>query len=84
MKNLQLGESINTFDPAVALRGEYGTFEVITPDGGHLRLTCLPGHSIASVQWAEYRERRPFVVTKISEPVAGTGTQENTVANPAA
>jgi hypothetical protein len=70
MKNgLLLGESIYTFDPAVALRGESGTFCVITPTGEELLITCKPGNSIASVEWADHHEKKPFTVTKISEPV---------------
>jgi hypothetical protein len=80
--NLRLGESINTFDLAAALQGEYGTFGVITPSGDKLTVKCEPGHSISSVQWTEYRDRRPFVVTKISEPTGHT--EENATANPAA
>jgi hypothetical protein len=39
MKTLELGESINTYDPAVALKGEYGTFLVKTPGGEEFVVT---------------------------------------------
>jgi len=83
MEYLQVGESINTFDPAVALRGQKGTFSVKTQGGEEWVITCKPGHSIASVQRADYHDRRPFLVTKISEP-ATTRTEENLATNPAA
>lgn len=72
MRNaLQLGDSINTYDPALALRDETGTFMVITPSGDELYITCKPGHSIVSLQWGVGKQ--PFLVTKISEPVTVEG-----------
>lgn len=71
MRNiLQLGESINTYDPAVALRDESGSFQVTMPGGEELFITCKPGHSIVSLQWGDTKDKRPFLVTKITEPVA--------------
>lgn len=70
MRNtLQLGDSINTYDPGVALKGEHGTFLVTTPGGEELTITCKPGDSIPNLQWTDSGNKRPFMVTKISEPV---------------
>ena len=71
---MNLGEAIRTYDPAVALRDETGCFQVTTPSGDELFITCKPGHSIVSLQWGV--EGQPFLVTKISEPV--TNTEVNT------
>ena len=67
----QLGETITTVDPAVALRGQYGTFQVTTPGGDELLITCKPNHSISNVEWADTYGRRFFTVRKISEPTMG-------------
>jgi hypothetical protein len=75
MDPLLLGESINTYDPALALRGQTGSFLVNFGDET-LVITCKPGHSISNVTWADHKDRRPFTVTKITEPVTMT---ENTV-----
>ena len=71
--NFQLGDSIHTYDPGVALRGENGTFRVTTPGGEELFITCTPG-AIANLHWADSENKRPFLVTKISEPVTLEGT----------
>ena len=70
MRYLGLGESIKTFDPAVALRGQEGTFLVKTPGGEELLITCKQGNSISNVEWADHHNNQPFMVTKITEPVA--------------
>ena len=70
MRNtMRLGESINTYDPALARQGEYGTFQVITPGGETLLITCKPGLAFAHIGWADQQNKRPFLVTKVSEPV---------------
>jgi hypothetical protein len=81
MRNtMQLGESINTYDPGVALEGEIGTFQVSTPGGEKLYITCKPGDALASIQWGEGESKKPFLVTKISEPVARQHTPLRAVA----
>ena len=62
-----LRETINTYDLALALKGQYGQFHVTTPDGGEMLVTCKPGHSISNVEWIG-NEPKPFTVTKVSEP----------------
>jgi hypothetical protein len=66
---MKLGESIQTYNPTAALKREYGTFEVVTPGGEELTITCKPGDSIANIQWTNTENRKPFLVTKVSEPV---------------
>lgn len=74
MRNtMKLGESINTYDPALALRGEHGNFLVVTPGGEELLITCSPGQTLANIQWADQQTKKPFLVTKISEPVQVRG-----------
>jgi len=67
---MQLGETIATYDVALALRGESGKFEVTCPTGEAFHVTCKPNHSIANLEWSgERAEPQPFVVRKIAEPV---------------
>jgi len=66
---LNLRDSINTYDLAMALRGQYGQFHVILPDGGELLVTCQPGHSISNIEWIG-ENPKPFTVTKVSEPAS--------------
>jgi len=78
--NLQLGESINTFDPGMALQGEVGTFEVTTPGGEQLYITCKPGDTVANIRWGDVGNKLPFLVTKISEPATRESHQPLRVA----
>lgn len=66
---MKLGESIQTYNPIAALKRETGTFQVTTPGGEELTVTCKPGDSIANIQWATPENNKPFVVTKLYEPV---------------
>ena len=68
---MHLGESIATYDVALALRGESGKFEVTSPTGEIYHVTCKPGHSIASLEWSgNSTQPRPFLVRKVAEPVS--------------
>lgn len=70
MRNrMRLGQSINTYDPALALKGEQGTFQLVTPGGEELLITCTPEQSFGNVYWANQQNKRPFLITKVSEPV---------------
>lgn len=83
MRNsLELGQAINTFDPAVALQDEYGTFKLVTPAGDELYITCKPGHSIVSLIWGDLANKRPFLCTKISEPVSTENRMTHTQGPP--
>jgi hypothetical protein len=67
----QLGETIATYDVALALRGESGKFDVTSPSGEIHHVTCEPNHSIANLEWARNRtDPRPFLIRKIADPVA--------------
>ena len=68
MRNtMNLGESINTYDPAEALQGEVGTFRVKVPAGCELVLTHnLKGET--RLGWGKQQQADPFLITKISEP----------------
>jgi hypothetical protein len=67
---MQLGETIATYDVALALRGEHGKFDVTSPTGEVYHVTCEPNHSIANLEWAGNRtDPQPFLIRKISEPV---------------
>jgi len=65
---MQLGETIATYDVALALRGESGKFEVTSPGGEIFHLTCKPNHAIASFEWSGSKAE-PFLVRKVAEPV---------------
>ncbi len=45
---LKIGETIVVDNPTESLRDETGLFEVTTPAGDTLRVTCRPGHMIVS------------------------------------
>jgi len=62
---LQLGETVETLDPAIALQGEYGTFRVQTPNNESMLVTCQQGHSISHIAIENRNDRRPFRVTKV-------------------
>jgi len=67
---MQLGETIATYDVALALRGESGKFEVTCPTGGIYHVTCDPSHSISSLEWSGNQTgSQPFLVRKVAEPV---------------
>ena len=70
---MKLGDRINTYDPALALRGETGTYHVVTPGGEELMVTCEPGQSFGNIRWASHHNQRPFLITKVSEPVTLKG-----------
>lgn len=67
---MQLGETIATYDVALALRGESGKFEVTCPTGESFHVTCKPNHSISNLEWSGRADPQPFVIRKIAEPVA--------------
>lgn len=79
---MQLGETIATYDVALALRGESGKFEVTCPTGETLHVTCK-NHSISNLEWSGGTDPQPFVIRKIAEPVSpevGKATVPNAVA----
>jgi hypothetical protein len=68
---MQLGETIATYDVALALRGESGKFDVTSPTGEIYHLTCKSGHSITNLQWSgDGANPQPFVIRKVAEPVS--------------
>jgi hypothetical protein len=72
---MQLGETIATYDVAVALRGESGKFEVTSPAGNTFRVTCKINHSIANLEWSgEGSDARPFLIRKVAEIVSQVKT----------
>ena len=75
---MQLGETIATYDVALALRGESGKFEVTSPTDEIFHVTCNPDHSISNLEWSGSKTApQPFLIRKIAEPVPleqGKGT----------
>jgi hypothetical protein len=68
---MQLGETIATYDVALALRGESGKFEVTSPTGEIYNVTCKPNHSISNLEWSGNKtEAQPFLIRKVAEPVS--------------
>ncbi len=67
---MDLGQTIQTYNPTQALKREKtGTFLVVTPGGEEIYITCRPGDSVANIEWADPANRKPFLVSKIAEPV---------------
>jgi hypothetical protein len=68
---MQLGETIATYDVALALRGESGKFDVTSPTGEIYHVTCKSGHSITNLQCSgDGANPQPFVIRKVAEPVS--------------
>lgn len=77
---MQLGETIATYDVALALRGESGKFEVPSPTGKIFHVTCKPNHSISTFQWSgDGKDPQPFLIRKVAQPAS----QEQGKATPA-
>jgi hypothetical protein len=52
------------------LQGETGKFEVTSPNGERYFVTCQPGHSIISLEWAGSEPNlQPFLVRKVAQPI---------------
>ncbi len=67
---MQPGETIATYDLGLALRGECGRFEVVSPAGEIYHLICQPNHSSSSLEWAHSRTApQPYLVRKITATV---------------
>lgn len=67
---MQLGETIATYDVALALRGESGKFDVTSPNGEMFHVTCKPDHSITNLQWSGNKaQTHPFLIRKVAEPI---------------
>ena len=79
---MKLNESITTYDIAEALQGEQGKFEVTSPTGERYFVTCHPGHSISSIEWAGSEPNlQPFLVRKVAQPVTSSeGRNKRSVA----
>jgi hypothetical protein len=68
---MKLNDSISTYDVAEALQGESGKFEVTSPNGERYFVTCVPGHSIVSLEAAGSETNlQPFLVRKVAHPIA--------------
>lgn len=68
---MQLGETIATYDIALALRGESGKFDVTSPTGEIFHLSCKSGHSITNLEWSgDGANHQPFLIRKVAEPVS--------------
>ncbi len=78
---MKLNDCITTYDIAEALQGESGKFEVTSPNGERYFVTCHPGHSISSMEWAGNEpNQQPFLVRKVAQPVATEGRSKRSVA----
>jgi hypothetical protein len=68
---MQLGETIATYDVALALRGESGKFEVSSPAGEIYHVTCKPNQSITNLECSGNKSgSQPFLIRKVAEPVS--------------
>ena len=56
-------------------------FEVTSPTGERYFVTCQPGHSISSIEWAGSEPNlQPFLVRKVAQPVHSEGRSKRSVA----
>jgi hypothetical protein len=70
---MKLNDSITTY--------ENGKFEVTSPTGERYFVTCQPGHSISSIEWAGGEQNlQPFLVRKVAQPVTSEGRTKRSVA----
>ena len=71
---MQLGETIATYDLALALRGESGKFVITSPAGETYNVACDANHAIVNFQWSgNGANSQPFLIRKVAEPVSGAG-----------
>ncbi len=78
---MKLNDTISTYDVAEALQGETGKFEVTSPGGERYFVTCLPGHSIVSLECASSElNPQPFLVRKVAQPILAEGRTNRSVA----
>src|SRR3984957_13809072 len=78
---MKLNDSITAYDIAEALQGETGKFEVTSPTGERYFVTCQPGHSIVSLEWAGSEpNQQPFLVRKVAQPVSLEGRSKRSAA----
>ena len=79
---MKLNDSISTYDVAEALQGETGKFEKWpAPTENAIFVTCQPGHSIISLEWAGSEPNlQPFLVRKVAQPIATEGRSERSAA----
>jgi hypothetical protein len=78
---MKLNDSISTYDVAEALQGETGKFEVTSPNGERYFVTCQPGHSIVSLEWAGSEPNlQPFLVRKVAQPATTEGRTKRSAA----
>ena len=77
---MQLGETIATYDIALALRGESGKFDVTSPTGEIFHLSFKSGHSITNLEWSgDGANHQPFLIRKVAEPVSSAPDKAATV-----
>jgi hypothetical protein len=78
---MKLNDSISTYDVAEALQGETGKFEATSPNGERYLVTCQPGHSRVSLEWAGSEPHlQPFLVRKVGQPITTEGRTKRSAA----
>jgi hypothetical protein len=74
---MQLGETIATYDVAMALRGESGKFDITSPTGEIFHVTCRPVPMISSLEWSgNGTANQPFLIQKVAEPMSADQARE--------
>jgi hypothetical protein len=77
---MQLGETIATYDVALALRGESGKFVVTSPAGEIYHVACEAQHSIVNLQSSGNGSNpQPFLIQKVAEPVQSSAPEKSSV-----
>ncbi|HEY6302818.1 MAG TPA: hypothetical protein VIX14_07100 [Terriglobales bacterium] len=62
-------------------RASKASFEVTSLTGERYFVTCQPGHSISSIEWAGSEPNlQPFLVRKVAPPVTSEGRTKRSAA----
>jgi hypothetical protein len=72
---MQLGQTIATYDVALALRGESGKFVVTRPGGETYHVTCEPQSP------GNGSNPQPFLIQKVAEPVPSSIPEKTRLEN---
>ncbi len=68
---MNLNETLVAYDPAEALADEVGKFELTSPTGEKLTVTCRPGESITSLRVETNGHPQQWQIRKIGNFALG-------------
>ncbi len=68
---MRLNQTFSVTDPAVALEGDNGVFELTSPNGEKFQVTCEPGRSITNIRYLprgqQHQQQQPWRIKKVGE-----------------